>query len=131
MTKLYARLASLVAARLNCITSGNTDWRDRHEDEAGKLVLNHMPSGSGFDNGTKIDFDASTGEKLVFHTAFHHMNEGGYYDGWTEHVVTVTPSFLGGFSLKISGRDRNDIKDYISESFSLALNAEINEHAEA
>ncbi len=126
MEKLYARIASHVAARLNCIERDNTEWSDRHEVCINALVKEHMPSGSGFDNGTPINLEASNGEKLVFTTAYHHMNEGGYYDGWTEHTVTVTPSFMGGFSLKISGRDRNDIKDYIGESFrhSLTLDTE-------
>lgn len=49
------------------------------------------------------------------------MNDAGYYDGWTEHTITVTPAFIGGFELSISGRNRNDIKDYISEVFNQAL----------
>lgn len=44
------------------------------------------------------------------------MNECGYYDGWTAHTITVTPSF-SGFNLLISGRDRNDIKAYIRDTF--------------
>lgn len=117
---LYRELASLVVARLNCLKSNNTAWRDRHEDRAGKYVLAHMPAGGGFDNGTQLDFDCSHGGRLLFTTAFHHMDEGGGYDGWTEHNVTVTPSF-DGFDLTVSGRNRNDIKDYIGESFHHAL----------
>jgi hypothetical protein len=125
MAKLYEKLASLVAARLNCIESGNVEWRDKHEDAIDQLVKNRLPSGSGFDNGTTIDLDASNGEKLVFVTSFHHMNDGGMYDGWTEHTVTAVPSFCGGFTLKISGRNRNDIKDYIGETFHHDLSAAV------
>lgn len=80
------------------------------------IVKEYMPSGSGFDNGTTIDLDASREDRLVFNTAFHHMNEGGFYDGWTEHTVTVKPSFWGT-SIKVGGRDRNLIKDYIGDTF--------------
>jgi hypothetical protein len=53
------------------------------------------------------------------------MNDSGYYDGWTEHVVTVTPSFIGGFNIRVSGRNRNDIKGYIAESFHHILKMEV------
>jgi hypothetical protein len=78
------------------------------------------PSGSGFDNGTQIDRDRS--DVLIFSTSFHHMDEAGGYDGWTEHTVRVKPSLAWGFDLTVSGRDRNGIKDYIADVFSPWLN---------
>jgi hypothetical protein len=78
------------------------------------------PSGSGFDNGTQIDEDRS--DVLRFATAFHHMDECGMYDGWTEHTIRVKPSLAWGFDLKVSGRDRNGIKDYIADVFAQWLN---------
>jgi hypothetical protein len=73
MRPLYRELASMVQARLNCIERNNTEWQDKHEERILKLVSDHMPSGSGIDNGTKIDLDASTGEKLVFHFGAGHL----------------------------------------------------------
>lgn len=135
---LYQVLASTVQARLTCglrrdgftqttEKEGNKaqTWFDRHEDTINRLVRGFMPSGSGFDNGTKIDLDASHADKLVFHTSYHHMNDGGYYDGWTEHIITVTPSLAGEFHLRISGRDRRDIKEYIAEEFQNALGMDV------
>lgn len=119
---LYQQLASLVQARLNCIRSGNTEWKFTHEDRIEKLVRDHMPSGSGLDCGTKFDFEKSTPEKLVFHTSYHHMNEAGMYDGWTDHIITVKPSLASSFKLNIGGRDRNFIKDYLYDTFDQALN---------
>ena len=123
-TKVYQQLASLVTARENCAKSGNDVWFDKHEEAIETIVNNYMPSGSGFDSGTKIDLDKSTGDKLVFTTSYHHMNDGGYYDGWTDHTVTVKPSLLHGFTLNISGRDRNDFKDYAYDVFQIALYAD-------
>ena len=123
--KLYRKLASLVQAHINCEISGNKEWFEKHEARIEELVKNYMPSGSGFDCGTKIDLDKSTPEKLVFYTDFHHMNEVGYYDGWTEHRITVRPSLAFGFTLTISGKNRNEIKDYIHQVFDCALNEEI------
>lgn len=88
-------------------------------------LLSDFPSGSGFDNGTKLDLDDSTGEKLVFTTSYHHMNDGGMYDGWTDHVVTVEPSLEMGYRLKIRGSNRNDIKEYIADIFHSCLDAEV------
>jgi hypothetical protein len=123
--KLYRQLASLVAARLNCMASGNDEWRDKHESEIERLTKEHLPSGSGFDNGTTVDLEQSKPNKLVLQTAFHHMDENGYYDGWTDHTVTVTADLQFGFDLKLNGRNRNDINEYIGEVFNLVLDEEV------
>ena len=49
------------------------------------------------------------------------MDEHGGYDGWTEHKIIVTPSLVYGFELRVTGKDRNDIKDYIAEVMHGAL----------
>lgn len=98
-------------------------WFGEHRKTIERLVAEYMPSGSGFDDGTRFDFDKSTPDKLVLNTAFHHMTEG-MYDGWTEHTVTVKPSFTGTL-IRISGPNRNEIKDYIQEAFDHALTQEI------
>jgi hypothetical protein len=121
---LYIALASKVVARLNCIKADNIEWRDRHKEDADRLVRDLMPSGSGFDNGTTLDWEHSTAERLYFKTAFHHMDDHGSYDGWTEHTVFVTPSLLHGVKLSITGRNRRDIKDYIHDCFHDALMAQ-------
>ena len=49
------------------------------------------------------------------------MNEHGFYAGWTKHMVTVRPSLAFGLDVRIGGRDRNAIKDYLAEVFLHAL----------
>ncbi len=114
--KLVEAIATAIEARQNCIKSGNTEWQDRWLARLNNIAKNRLPSGSGFDNGTTIDMQTSTPVKIVFDTSFHHMDGYGSYDGWTEHEVIVTPTF-GDFDVKISGRDRNDIKDFIADEF--------------
>jgi hypothetical protein len=118
------RIATLIQSVRNCEESGNVEWRDRHSDTLHTLVLNALPSGGGFDNGTRLD-QRSNPERLVFNTAFHHMDESGSYAGWTHHTVTVRASLVFGIMLTISGRNRNDIKDYIADVFHTALTAEV------
>src|SRR5882672_3309038 len=95
--KLVAILASTVDAYHRCRGTGNA-FAGKHSDMLCELVIEHMPSGSGFDAGTILDLEKSTGEKLVFITSFHHMNEHGSYDGWTTlsrcglHFVSVSVS---------------------------------------
>lgn len=117
MTPLYRRLAQLAAARLNCIASGNTEWLDRHSELGDSLVREHLPSGSGFDNGTRIAWKLCKLNKLVLRTSFHHMDNNGSYDGWTDHSVIITPDLAHGISVRVTGRDKRDIKEYIAEVF--------------
>lgn len=117
--KTYQVIARAIGARNRCEQTGNIEWQNRWQARIAELVAD-FPSGSGFNNGTQLD-DSSTSEKLVFNTAFHHMDENGYYDGWTEHQVIVKPSLEMGFSLTITGRDRNEIKEYIAECFMAVL----------
>ncbi len=123
--KLYQELASLVQARRNCVATNNGEWRDNHEKTIFALCKNFMPSGGGVDCGTKIDLDASTGERLVFDTGYHHMNENGYYDEWTTHRIIVKPSLLFGLDIRITGRDRNQIKEHLHEIVHADLTQEI------
>jgi hypothetical protein len=125
--KLYRMLAQKCAARKCCAESGlhGAEWKRKHEQAIEQIVKDFMPSGSGLDCGTKIDLDASDGETLVFYTEFHHMNENGFYDGWTTHRVKVQGSLVSEFDLHINGRDRNQIKDYLTDVYDCALREEL------
>ena len=125
---LYVALATICDSRHNCRENDQPGrpWFAKWSDRATTLVKEYMPSGSGFDNGTKIDLDESGGSRLVFTTAFHHMDgETGVYTEWTEHQVIVTPSLSNGFEIRVTGRNKNDIKDYIAEVFHSALYQEV------
>jgi hypothetical protein len=124
---VLTELASSIVARLNCAKTPEThaEWFARHGETIDRIAKELLPSGSGIDSGTKVDLDKSDGRsRIVLETAFHHMNDGGMYDGWTEHTITITPDLLFGFSLRISGRDRNQIKEYLHDVFTQALDAE-------
>jgi hypothetical protein len=114
--KLYQEMASLLNARATCARTGNDEWFAKHTDSLEELTREHMPSGSGFDSETQLDLEDSSENKIVFHTSFHHMN-----DEWTDHSVIVRPSLAFGFVLRITGRDRNQIKDHIAEAFETTL----------
>lgn len=124
MLSTATRIARLVQAREHCAERDNMEWHNKHTETILGMLENDAPSGSGFDNGTSLDLVMSTPEKLVFHTSFHHMNDGGMYDGWTEHSVIVRASLAFGIDVRVTGRDRGGIKDYIGDVFHAWLTAE-------
>jgi len=114
----YSVIAQTLDARIRCCEEqGNDDWFIKHSEAIEDLVKKHCPSGSGFDSGTKLDFDASKPNRLVFNTSFHHMDDNGHYCGWSEHQVIVIGSLAYSFEIRVTGRDMRDIKGYIGETF--------------
>jgi hypothetical protein len=105
------RIASLCVQNQNCVQANNTEWEKRSREELDDIAKNILPSGSGIDCGTKIDVEGSRDNRVVLSCQYHHMNEGGMYDGWTEHWVIVTACFVGGLSIQITGRDKNGIRN--------------------
>lgn len=124
---LAQELASLLLAIRNCDRAGNAEWADKHASKIDQLCRTHLPHGSGIDGSpATLDLEKSTPDRLVIGPLdFHHMDENGYYDGWTEHTAVVTPSLAFGFSVRITGRNRNDIKTYIGELIQEALGKQL------
>jgi hypothetical protein len=116
-------LSSLVNARIqNEKLWGKT--KEAHEciDKISQICSDHMPRGSGIDQGTKFLLDPSTPDKLVFQVSYHHMDEHGFYDGWSDFTLFAKASFTEpAGTLFLKGRDRNDIKDYLYDIYHDAL----------
>lgn len=123
--KVYQLLATTITARKNCLAVGNLDWLTRHEERVRDIEKEWLPRGSGFDVGTSVDLIMSSDKQLVLRTSYHHMNEAGMYDRWTDHTVYVGASLQHGFTLRISGKNYNDIKEYIAQVFLYALEKEV------
>lgn len=124
---IIQRLAELIAQRKNCMTSNNMAWLHTTEARIEYIRAHLLPHGSGIDGKNVIDLEKSTDTKIVIRTSFHHMNEHGFYCGWTSHTLTFRPSFLSAMDIVISGRDREGIKGYLHETFCYALAQELDE----
>lgn len=120
--KLITIISSAIEARSNCLKNGN-EYAAKWDELLDTIQREYLPSGCGIDSGTTIDVDDCNRGRVVLNTAYHHMNEGGYYDGWTEHRVIVSPEF-DGITIDVKGRNRNDIKDYLAETLDHCLNEE-------
>lgn len=128
MARIYtvaSCVAHLISAIRSCERSSNQLWQTHHESALDKLTREHFPSGSGIDAGVTLLHDKCSETTLVMQTSFHHMNDAGMYDGWTEHRVTIRASLIGEFSIQVSGRDRNRIKDYLADVFLEAMSRRV------
>ena len=85
-------------------------------------ILACLPRGSGIDAGTTIV--SVTDKQIVLTAGYHHMNEGGYYDGWTHHTIHVRASLMHGITVGVSGPNRNQIKDYLQELYARVMEQE-------
>ena len=122
--KLYKKIANAIGW-----TALTDEFKIKKMDELDELS-NLLPSGSGIDSGCTIDEEKSTKNKIVIHSSFHHMDENGFYCGWSEFTVTAIPDFMNYFNLKIVGNNAiypafSDIKDYLYELFRESLNENI------
>jgi hypothetical protein len=127
--KFYVAIASALAAKNHCVERRLDVLTDEWSEYIDALVKAHAPSGAGFDNGTHLNVDktqigGNKPQRLVFDVSFHHMSEHGYYTHWTHHEVWVYPWF-DGFSVRVTGRDDNFVKDLIADTFSHLGNVEV------
>lgn len=118
---LFAEIARTLIARLNCIENKNGEWTARHEASLRSIANTFLPSGSGFDSKPQIDLEASKADRLVINGSFHEMNDAGYYNGWTDFQVVVTPSLAFGADIKVKGRMSADLREYIGEAYQCCL----------
>lgn len=129
-TVIHASTAQALAGKFDawkrCQETGN-DYAVNHLQRINEIMRDILPSGSGWDNATTFDFDHSTPEKLRMFGQYHHMDDGGGYAGWTEHTITVSASLVFGLDIRISGRNRNDIKEYLHDLFHHCLSRRLEE----
>lgn len=128
---LYQIIAEAVSATKRSVNIGFvTKWDDLIED----IEKNHLPSGSGIDGGCVIDRANCTDQKIVITSSFHLMNNDGYYVGWKDFRVIITPSF-SGIDLKIVATKSDtreihrawtngDLPSYLGETFDRILRTE-------
>jgi len=119
--KMYQALANVAMALNNPALKGRgLDIQTQYFDQ----LVKRLPSGAGFDAGTEFVSNISGSKRLHFRTAFHHHDYTGYV-GWTEHEVIVTPCLDSTMiNIRITGKNKHDIKDYIFEVFYTMLTEE-------
>jgi hypothetical protein len=122
--KLYKQISSTLNAFHNCQKTNNTEWEGKHKERL-ESYNDCLPHDPGFDSGCKIDIDNSKDNKIIIYTSYHFMDENGFYDGWKDYKITITASLYNDFDLTITGSNRQDIKDYMYETFDYLLREEV------
>jgi len=84
-----------------------------HSD-AIKKIMDNAPTGAGIET---LNLIHASGKCIEFWCSYHHMNHNGYYDDHSGHCVTVKPDLQFDISIRVNGRNRNDIKDYLGDVF--------------
>jgi hypothetical protein len=127
--KWYTEMASRIDARNRCYENGN-DWYKTHDDVIDQLI-DLLPHGSGVDANTQLLLDECKPydkpiRKIVIASSYHAMNENGYYDGWYDFKIIITPDF-SGIDINIKGKfgKEQDIKDYLFDYFYYAITADV------
>jgi hypothetical protein len=123
--KVYQKMARLVD--WNPTGSYIISKNEQMED----LVKNYLPSGSGFDGDISID-EKSTDKKIILHVEYHHMNDNGFYDGWSTFKLIIVPSLAYDYSLVVKGETvvkkyfyDGVFKNYIIDTFMPYLDKEM------
>ena len=114
--RFYNELAQTIQFYKNTLDRKEYEWNFYAELRI-KRLESHLPSGSGLDNGSKINLDLSTPQKIVIDTTFHHMDKNGYYDGYTTHCIIITSCLQHGYKIHVTGRNKNNIKEYLYSLF--------------
>ena len=104
--KLYQKIARVMSQK------NSLKWEDL------KLLNELLPNGNLIrrEGGTMILLK-STETKIVIDTAYWHYETSR----WTEHQVVITPNFEGGINIRITGKNEDNIKEYLHEIFREAL----------
>lgn len=87
-----------------------------------------LPSGSGFNAGTRIVHGALR-RVVLFSSSYQYMNAEGYYDGWLTFNVRVVPDWEG-ILITVSKTDGDpehweEVSEYIGDMFHGCLTQEV------
>ena len=109
--KVFQEIALKQMAIENCEKSFNSKMAFKHTNAINDLV-SKGPQGGGLDFGPPYyDHVNSNHNRLIFHQAWHNMNEDGYYDGVIHFIVEITPALWVPYDIKIHERkDNYDLK---------------------
>lgn len=129
---VYEVLDMAITAKKNCMKSAviSPEWESKWDDLIEHLQKKYLPHGSGFDCGTVvIEEECVNGLRLVLNFDYHHMDEYGYYDGWSSHKAVVVPYF-DGIGVTIKGalpRKYRHSKEYFGDTIHYSLTKEIDQ----
>jgi len=115
--KKYQVLGAFFKSYLNGVKLNN-EWVEVWEKNINELIET-LPHGSGVDGETKFNYEESKNDKLIINSAYHFMDDNGFYDGWTDIQIILKPDW-SRVDLNVKGifpKKYSDIRNYLEELF--------------
>lgn len=124
------KLYQAIAQALRILSDDNAALNARLlAENALERAAEALPSGSGFDCGTKID-DQINARAYALTFDYHHMDDMGGYCGWTSHTATIEADWFD-YTVTITGDSLDDFGgDHTEEYFIDALRGALSEEFE-
>ena len=110
--KLYQKIARVVSQK---------NWAKRAKELS--LLQELLPNGNGIrgQEGLAEILPESTKKRIVIYTTYWHPNDSYETSRWTAHQVIITPSFEREINIRITGKNKDNVKDYLHDIFREAL----------
>lgn len=130
--KVYQKLSAYIRAYKTNQETNNEKWMNYFEEKIKEIAEKYLPNGSGIDNGNYINIEESDENKIVIESSYHKMTNG-FYDGWIEYSVVVTPDLLNEIVFEFIEHNGNELekdyglKDYLYIAYYSALMDEYEE----
>jgi hypothetical protein len=117
--KLYQKIARVASQK---------NWAKRTKELA--LLKELLPNGDGIRR--QLDCEIllkSTEKRIVIGTTYWHPNDSyetsrGTGQG-TVHQIIIKPSFEGEIAIRVTGKNVNNVKEYLHDTFREALMSEV------
>ena len=91
-----------------------------------RKLEDYLPYGAGWLMAEPgVDLSESSDQKLVIRGSFRHQRAYGGHGATTDHTVLAYASLASGFTLRVTGSNRDDCKAEIKERFTEALNSTV------
>ena len=127
MIKVYIAIARAIGAYQRCSKESNpweNFWYERLKAYERSLY------GAGIED-ILIGTAMSKSDSLIVVTGrYHALSENGFYDGYYDFTVKITPSLATGCCIRVTGNmgKYNDAKDFIFDMFSETLWMDVEEY---
>jgi hypothetical protein len=109
--KLYQKIARVASQK---------NWAKRTKELA--LLKEYLPNGNGSrrQQGLSVILLESTEKRIVIDTTYWHETGQG-----TVHQIIIKPSFEGEIATRVTGKNVNNVKEYLQDTFREALMSEV------
>jgi hypothetical protein len=110
--KLYQKIAKVLSQK---------NWAKRAKELS--LLQELLPNGNGIreHEGLAVILLESTKKRIVIETTYWPPHDSYETTRRTVHQLVITPSFEGEINIRVTGKNENNVKEYLQDIFREAL----------